>query len=93
MVVETVSRFNKDFRVLPSEVQRAVGKVITALQAADNLESSGLDYKKIQGVKKTDRYYRIRVGGYRIGLEYIKPDVVLLRVLKRGIAYKYFPPK
>lgn len=93
MVVETGPRFNKDFRSLPSDVQRQVGKIIVALQAADSLETSGLDCKKIRGRKKIDRYYRIRIGGYRIGLEYIEPGVVLLRVLKRGIAYKHFPPK
>lgn len=93
MEIEFVARFRKDLKRVSPEVRIQVADVVERLQAANDLESSGLDYKRMQGQKKTENYYRIRVGGHRIGIEYLLPNVILLRVLKRGDAYKHFPPK
>lgn len=43
--------------------------------------------------KKESNYYRIRVGQYRIGSEYLKPDIILITIMTRGDIYKHFPPK
>ncbi|MBX9782631.1 MAG: hypothetical protein K2X48_04970 [Chitinophagaceae bacterium] len=58
---------------------------------AKSLESSGLDYKKMDGQKKGESYYRIRVGDWRIGLEYLHPKIIVITVLHRGTIYKKFP--
>ena len=65
--------------------------MIEKLETAQNLEKSGLDYRKMEGQKRDEHYYRIRIGDWRIGIEYIHPDVTLLRVLSRGEIYKSFP--
>lgn len=91
MVVQFVTRFKKDLKNAPHAVQRKVFEVIEKLEAAHNLEKSGLDYRKMEGQKRDEHYYRIRVGDWRIGIEYIHPDVTLLRVLSRGEIYKSFP--
>lgn len=93
MVVLFVSRFRKDLKSVPKNVQKKVFEVIEKLEAAQNLEKSGLDYRKMEGQKSHERYYRIRIGDWRIGIEYIHPDITLLRVLSRGEIYKSFPPK
>ncbi|WP_373514508.1 type II toxin-antitoxin system RelE/ParE family toxin [Persicitalea sp.] len=93
MVIEFVARFKKDLKRVSPEVRTQVAEMIDRLEMAHDLESSGVDYKRMQGQKKTENYYRIRIGGYRVGIEYLLPSVILLRVLKRGDAYKHFPPK
>ena len=93
MVVQYVKRFEKELKNTPNEIQRKVLNVITILESSTNLESSGLDYKRMEGQKSGENYYRIRVGEWRIGIECIHPDVTLLRILSRGSIYKSFPPK
>lgn len=93
MVVEYVKRFKKDLKSTPKDIQNRVFDVIERLEAAQNLETSGLDYKKMEGQKSGENYFRIRLGDWRIGIEYIHPNIVLLRILNRSNMYKSFPPK
>ncbi len=91
MVVLFVNRFRKDLNSVPQNVRKKVFDVIQKLEAAESLEKSGLDCRKMEGQKSHEHYYRIRIGDWRIGVEYIHPDVTLLRVLSRGEIYKSFP--
>ncbi|ODS82781.1 MAG: hypothetical protein ABS46_08000 [Cytophagaceae bacterium SCN 52-12] len=77
----------------PKDVQAKVKAVIETLLNAGTLESSGVDYKLLEGQKKGEGYYRIRVGGWRIGIRYIHPDILIITVMARGDIYKHFPPK
>ena len=92
MEVVVARAFMKDLRTKPVTVARAVEQLIAVLEGADSLDSSGVDYKKMEGQKRGEHYYRIRLGEWRIGIEYIRPKVVMLRILFRGEVYKYFPP-
>ena len=85
--------FIKNLPQTPKHVQDNVEKIIKILEAADNLESSGLEVKRIEGQNKNEGYYRIRVGDWRIGVKYIKPDIILMTILHRGTIYKKWPPK
>jgi mRNA interferase RelE/StbE len=51
------------------------------LQEVENL-------KKLRG---GDRYYRIRIGDYRIGLAVEESTVIFVRFLHRKDVYRYFP--
>ncbi|MCF2504484.1 hypothetical protein L0663_13915 [Dyadobacter sp. CY107] len=93
MVVQYVKRFSKELKSTPKDIQKRVFDIINALEAAQNLESSGLDYTRMEGQKSGENYFRIRVGDWRIGIECIHPDITLLRILSRGSIYKSFPPK
>ncbi|NIJ53190.1 type II toxin-antitoxin system RelE family toxin [Dyadobacter arcticus] len=93
MVVEYATRFKKDLKNTPRDIQKRVSDVIDRLEVAQNLESSGLDYKKMEGQKSGENYFRIRVGDWRIGIECIHPNITLLRMLHRSDNYKSFPPK
>ena len=86
-------RFVKEFLKLPLKAQIGVKDVLDKLKQAENLETSGTDYKPMEGQKKEQSYYRIRVGGYRIGIEYVKPNVIVIIVASRGDVYKVFPPR
>ena len=47
----------------------------------------------MEGQKKGENFYRIRVGEYRIGVENINPKVIVLLIVNRNDIYKLFPPK
>lgn len=86
--------FVKQVNLLPKDIKSNVLEIIDILHKADRLEDTFLDYKKLSGQKKNKcHYYRIRTGSYRIGIEYIHPDVIVFCVLSRGDVYKQFPPR
>ena len=92
MKVVITKSFLKDLKTKPKHVVQAVEKLIAELEASPNLEKSGVDYRKIEGQQKDENYYRIRLGTWRIGIEYIHPEIIVIRLLARGEIYKYFPP-
>jgi mRNA interferase RelE/StbE len=91
MEVIITKSFIKDLKFLPKEVIEAANTVIDTLTNAENLQESGLDYKKLSGQKKTDNYYRIRTGNYRIGCELIQPKIIIITIFNRQDDYKTFP--
>jgi mRNA interferase RelE/StbE len=93
MEVIVTKGFTKELRVVPKYVQQAVVELVKILIAAKKLEDTKFDYKKIQGCKKDENYYRIRVGNYRIGCELIQPKIILITIFHRQDDYKGFPPK
>jgi mRNA interferase RelE/StbE len=93
MEVIITRSFLKNLKTKPRAVAKAVEKLVSQLEAAKNLEQSGTDYRKMEGQKKTEHYYRIRLGDWRVGVEYIHPKIIVIRILARGEVYKYFPPQ
>ena len=94
MEVIVKKSFLKVIKTVPKPVQDTVKEIITEkLPRAKSLEDSGLDYKKMEGQKKGENYYRIRVGDWRIGVEYVNPRIIIITILSRGNIYKRFPPK
>jgi mRNA-degrading endonuclease RelE of RelBE toxin-antitoxin system len=91
--------FIKELRKLPSKIQQKVMEILDQLEQANDMESSGVEYKYMEGQKKEQNYYRIRVAGWRMGLEYIPPTdenmatAIIVTILSRGDIYKKFPPK
>jgi mRNA interferase RelE/StbE len=85
--------FKRDFARLPANVQDATQAVLRKLKSADNLETAGVDYVRIRGQKAGHSYYRLRIGQYRMGIEYIAPNLIVITVAVRGGIYKTFPPK
>lgn len=93
MIVEFVNKFKKDFKRAPDEIQDRVLDIIKTLENAENINSLQIDIKRMEGQKKGESYYRIRVGDWRIGCEILQPNILLLRLMSRGDVYKHFPPK
>jgi mRNA interferase RelE/StbE len=93
MEVIVKKSFPKAVKATPKHIQEAVKEVITKLAAAKNLETSGLDYTKMEGQRKGENYFRIRTGDWRIGAEYVNPKIILITILTRGNIYKQFPAK
>lgn len=85
--------FIKNLKILPKHIQESTREVIKKIETAKNLETSGLDCKKMEGQKKDENYYRIRVGDWRIGIQYLAPRTIIVTILHRGTIYKKFPPQ
>lgn len=93
MEIIITKSYIKDLAKLPKPVIVAADEIITKLRSAKSLQSSGVDFKKMEGQKKGEKYYRIRTGEYRIGIENINPKIIVLVIVKRESIYQVFPPK
>ena len=91
MEIIIAKSYIKDLKFLPKDVIAAADAVIDLLAVAANLQDSGVDYKKLSGQKKTENFYRIRVGNYRIGCQLIQPTIILITIFNRQDDYKGFP--
>ena len=82
------SSFAKDLKAIKSKtVLEAVAKLIGVVEAAQDLRAIP-DVKKL---KAKGDYYRIKVGGYRIGITLNKDEITFVRCLDRKEIYRYFP--
>ena len=88
MIVEATRRFSRDARGIGSaQMRRRLDQVIQELIEADNItEVSGVRRLRAEG-----EHYRIRIGGYRLGITMDGETAVLRRFLPRGEIYRNFP--
>ena len=63
--------------------------IIEKLEKEKNLWK--LEELNIKKMKSEGKYYRIKVGEYRIGLELEGERLIFVRILNRKDIYKYFP--
>ncbi len=81
--------FVKDLKgVKDKSVLKRIKSVIEELESLDNLSAFRGDIRKLKG---SDRFWRIRIGDYRIGLEVEGNTVIFVRILHRKEIYRYFP--
>jgi mRNA-degrading endonuclease RelE of RelBE toxin-antitoxin system len=86
--IEFRSSFVRDLegtrdKALKTLVQQTIDQVERA-QSLEEIEH----LRKLQGA---DRYYRIRLGDYRIGIVVEKDTVTFVRLLHRKDMYRHFP--
>ena len=82
-------RFSKDVDAIRKEarIKKALLKVIEKIREAGSLaEIRGV--RKIEGYQK---YYRIKLGDYRLGIKVTKNRIELIRFLHRKDIYRRFP--
>jgi len=68
-------------------ILRRIRKVIEQVEAARL-------FQEISNIKRLDakgKYYRIRVGDYRLGLVFEQGTLTFVRCLNRKEIYRYFP--
>ena len=89
MIVEFDKSFYRTLTKLKNvTVLKKVERTITKLEAAQSLNDV-LEVSKLTGYKK---YYKIRLGDYRIGLEKINSTKIrLIIIANRKDIYKIFP--
>ena len=82
------SSFAKDLKSIKSKpLYETVAKLIELVEAAPNLAAIP-DVKKL---KAKGNFYRIRLGGYRVGITVKKDEITFVRCLDRKEIYRYFP--
>jgi mRNA interferase RelE/StbE len=88
-----IVRFDKSFikaldKIKDKTVLKRIESVIEKAEKADALEQIS-NTKKLIGYSV---YYRIKIGDYRIGLEQINSnEIILITILHRKDIYKKFP--
>ena len=88
MRVEFKKRFTRDLKKVKDKLLlRQVKEAIQFVEKAQTLREVE-NLKKLRG---GDRYYRIRIGDYRIGLIIENETVTFARFLHRREIYRYFP--
>ena len=88
MIVEPTRQFSRDVRRLGSgQIRHRLDRTIQELiESADITTVSGVSRLRAEG-----QHYRIRIGGYRLGITMDGETAVLRRFLPRGEIYRYFP--
>jgi len=88
MKVEFKQSFAKDLRRIKDKgLLKRVRETIEEVERARNL-SEVQGFRKLRG---EDRYYRIRIGDYRLGVVMEGEVVTFVRFLHRRDIYRYFP--
>ena len=88
MKVEFKRSFVQDLeRVRDKGIKERVRETIERVGGAQTLQEMG-SVKKLRG---GERYYRIRIGDYRLGLILQANTVIFVRFLHRKDVYRYFP--
>jgi len=82
-------RFEKDLKnIKDKQLLIKLKNLITNIKKVDSLFKLNEDVKRMRSNK---RYWRIRIGDYRIGLEYDGEKIIFVRILHRRDIYRYFP--
>jgi len=80
--------FARDLKRLRNKsLLRQVQQLIEQVKAASTL-SEIHNLKKMQGY---ETLYRVRLGDYRLGIEFVDNQVIFVRILHRKDIYRYFP--
>ena len=66
---------------------RRIRKVIEQVEAARTFQQ----IPNLKRLEVTGKYYRIRLGDYRIGFVFERGTVTFIRCLNRREIYRYFP--
>ena len=66
---------------------RRIRKVIQQVEAAQTFQQ----IPNLKRLEATGKYYRIRLGDYRIGFVFERGAVTFVRCLNRKEIYRYFP--
>jgi mRNA interferase RelE/StbE len=86
--VKFKSSFIRDLkRVKEKPIKDRVREAIELVERAPNLH----EIKNLKKLKDGDRYYRLSLGEYRLGLTLEHDTVTFVRFLHRRDLYRYFP--
>jgi mRNA interferase RelE/StbE len=89
MKVLYTKKFNKDIDQIANDIKlkKNLLELITRIKQAETLTDLG-NVRKIQGY---DKYYRMRVGDFWLGIKITDDGIEMLRFLHRKDLYRRFP--
>ncbi len=90
MIIEITRTFNKDVDKINDK--KIISHILNIIELMRISESISIipNLKKLKGY---NNFYRISIGNYRLGFEYIEEEkkFILIRFLHRKEIYRYFP--
>ena len=88
MELEFRESFGKDIdKIQDKKVMKTCFDIIELIPNINRLS----DIPHIKKLKGSKNFYRIRIGDYRIGVEFKDSKLIFKRFLLRKDVYKYFP--
>ena len=88
MIVKIDKVFEKDTdKIKDKKILLKIAYVIEKVKEADDV----ISIKNIKKLKGSNRFYRIRIGDFRIGIIIDNDKVEFIRCLHRKDTYKFFP--
>lgn len=88
MKIDFRKSFSKDIKKIKDKnILNQIKEVIEAVENTLNL----MNLKNAKQLTSGGKYFRIRIGDYRVGIKLEKDIVVFVRFLHRKDIYKYFP--
>lgn len=87
MEVRFKKSFVKELINCPKSIQKSVQKMLEKLENSSSLEEAKVDFVFIKGQRNNENYIRIRLGQYRIGAEFIYPNIFMITIGPRGDIY------
>jgi mRNA interferase RelE/StbE len=87
MKVASTKRFKKQLSNCPSDIVKRFVVVYDKMEQAKNLG----EISSVEKLTGFDTYYRIRIGDFRLGFEYVANQIELLAIMDRKEIYRYFP--
>ena len=88
MIVKIDKIFEKDTdKIKDKRILFKIVDVIEKVREADDI----ISIKNIKKLKGSNKFYRIRIGDFRIGIIIDNEIVEFIRCLHRKDIYKYFP--
>lgn len=88
MQVDFKKSFLRDLkRIKETHVKDRLRETIESIENAKHFQ----EISHLSKIKYGDRYYRIRIGDYRLGLILEGDTFILVRFLHRKDLYRYFP--
>ena len=88
MEIEYRASFSRDLRrVRNDEMRRRVLRFIGELESASTLT----EISSVRRLAGEGRYYRARIGDYRLGIAVEDNIAILVRFLHRSDIYRFFP--
>ena len=80
--------FKKDIRSISgNNILQEIERVIINVEQA----STPQQIRNLKKLSTKGKYYRIRIGQYRIGITIVHNTVTFVRCLQRKEVYRYFP--
>lgn len=89
MKIDFKKSFAKDLiNIKVKRINKKVKDIIEEVEKASSL----MKIRNMRQLKSGSKYYRIKLGDYRIGIKFEEDFVVFVRILHRKEIYRYFPP-
>lgn len=88
MKIDFRKNFSRDIkRIKEQNILNQIKEVIETSENTSNL----MNLKNIKQLTSEGKYFRIRIGDYRVGIKLEKDILVFVRFLHRKDIYRYFP--